>query len=398
MAGYAAEVAAARAGVTVQEIERLSALSILDGGDGYTDADVRRVHVARALERSGLSIEALGILVRDGRLSLEFIDDAGYGVFSAVADVTFTQVADRTRIPVDRLVMLRELTIGAAASPSDRMREDELEIVPLVQLQLELGFRWTAVLRSLRVYADSLRRIAEGEAEWWRSEVQEPMLAGGGAAGALADRAADVSPQLSRASDRALMAIYHAQQMHVWSVNIVDGFAAALEQAGMHIRSEVHPAMAFLDVSGYTQLTAERGDQAAAELIDQLSRIVRPIAARHGGRSVKWLGDGVMFHYQDPTGSVIAAVEMVEALDKASLPPAHVGIASGPVIRQEGDYYGQTVNLASRIGDYARPGEVLVSDRVMTVAGGAELEFLAVGAVALKGVGTPVELFSARRA
>jgi class 3 adenylate cyclase len=395
--GFPAEVAAARAGISRDAFDRLKALGILGTAETYTDADVRRVHVARALERSGLSVDSLATLIREGRMSLEFIDHAGYGVFAALSDETFADVASRTGIDLDQLVTLREMTIGAAAAPDDRIREDELQIVPLVQLQLELGFRWPAIIRALRVYADSLRRAAEGEAEWWRSEVQEPMHAAGQPAVDLAERAREVSPALSRASDQALMAIYHAQQMQVWSVNIVDGIALALEQAGLHLRSELQPAMAFLDVSGYTQLTTERGDEAAVALVDRLSRIVQPIAVRHGGRSVKWLGDGVMFHFRDPGGCVIAAIEMVEAIDASAMPPAHVGIAVGPVIVQEADYYGQTVNLASRIGDYARPGEVLVSESAVAAARGSGCTFQPIGAVALKGVATPVELFSARR-
>lgn len=398
MTAFSADTAAARAGVTRAVVDRLTELGILETAGTYTDADVRRIHVTRALERSGLSVEALATLIGRGALSLEFIDQAGLNVFAAVADETFAEVAARTGIDVDRLVMLREMTTGAAAEPGDRIREDELEIVPLVGLQLEFGFRWPAVLRALRVYADSLRRVAEGEAEWWRSEVQEPMLASGEPAANLADRARDVSPALSAASDRAVVAIYHAQQMQVWSVNIVDGIAAALEQAGMHTRSEVLPAMAFLDVSGYTQLTSERGDEAAADLIDRLGRIVQPIAVRHGGRSVKWLGDGVMLYFREPGGSVIAAIEMVEALAASGMPPAHVGIAVGSVVIQEADYYGQTVNLASRIGDYARPSEVLVDAPTVEATRGSGCTFDAIGAVGLKGVAAPVELFAARRA
>jgi class 3 adenylate cyclase len=395
---YDSDVAAERAGVSPAEIEHLTEIGILDAADGYTDAHVRRIHIVRALERAGLPVDAVGALIREGRFSLAFIDEAGFGVFAALGDATFADVAERTGIPVEHLVTLREITGGARANPSDRMREDELEIVPLVEFQLELGFRWSAVARALRVYADSLRRIAEGEAEWWRSEIQEPLLASGASAGTLAGQAGDVSPRLSRASDRAVMAIYHAQQMQVWSVNIVNGIAAGLEQAGVHTRAEVDPAMAFLDVTGYTQLTQERGDAAAADLVERMGRIVQPIAVSGGGRPVKWLGDGVMFHFPDPSTSVPAALDMIDGLVAADLPPAHVGIHAGPVIIQEGDYYGATVNLASRIGEYARPGEVLVSQAVAEASASDRLSFGPVGSVSLKGISAPVELFAASRA
>ena len=400
MDAYSAEVAASRAGVEPQEVGRLTDLGILAGSPdvGYTDADVRRVQVVQELERSGLPSDALGSLVRDGRLSLEFLDDAGFRAFSAVGDVTFAELSERTGIPIDVLTVLRDATGGTAAGPDDRVREDELEVLPLVEYQLQLGFRPQAIERALRVYGDSMRRVAEAEAEWWRSEVQERVLAEGGSTPGIAERAREITPRLSDASDIALMAIYHAQQTHVWLTNIVDGTAAALEEAGLRVREEKSPpAMCFLDVTGYTQLTEQRGDAAAAALAEKLSRIVQRISVLHGGRPIKWLGDGVMFHFPDHGSGVVAAIEMVESLATAGLPPAHVGLHAGPIIVQEGDFYGQTVNLAARIGEYARPGEVLVSGAVRERADASRIDFQPVGEVGLKGVSGLVELYAATK-
>jgi adenylate cyclase len=85
---------------------------------------------------------------------------------------------------------------------------------------------------------------------------------------------------------------------------------------------------------------------------------------------VKWLGDGVMFYFGEPGHGVLAALEMVEGAATQGLPPARVGIHAGPVVFQEGDYFGRTVNIAARIADYARPGEVLVSQEVVDAADG----------------------------
>jgi len=400
METYSAEVAASRAGVEPQEVVRLTDLGILAGSDGdaYTDADVRRVLVVQELERAGLPSDALASLVRDGRLSLEFLDDTGFRAFAAFGDETFAELSERTGIPIEVLTVLRDATGGKAASPDDHVRVGELDILPLVEYQMQLGFRPQAIERALRVYGDSSRRVAEAEAEWWRSEVQERVLADGGSTSAIAERAREITPRLSDAADRALMSIYHAQQTHVWLTNIVDGAAAALEGAGLRIREEKSPpAMCFLDVTGYTQLTQERGDAAAAALAEKLSRIVQRISVQQGGRPVKWLGDGVMFHFPDPGLGVVAAIEMVESLAAAGLPPAHVGLHAGPIIIQEGDFYGQTVNLAARIGEYARPGEVLVSRAVRERADASRIDFQPVGEVGLKGVSGLVELYSATR-
>jgi adenylate cyclase len=105
-----------------------------------------------------------------------------------------------------------------------------------------------------------------------------------------------------------------------------------------------------------------------------------------------------MFYFPDPGDAVLGAVDMVEVVSDQSLPPAHVGIHAGPVIFQEGDYFGRTVNIAARIAEYARPGEVLVTREIVDAADGAAVTFTDVGPVELKGVTGPLRLFSVRRA
>jgi adenylate cyclase len=157
------------------------------------------------------------------------------------------------------------------------------------------------------------------------------------------------------------------------------------------------PAVCFLDITGYTRLTEERGDAAAADLAARLATLVRQCSQAQGGTPVKWLGDGVMFYFREPEAAVLAALEMVEVVGRQGLPPAHVGIHAGPVIFQDGDYFGRTVNLAARIAEYARPGEVLVSQEVVDAADAAPVSFVEIGAVELKGVPRTLRLHIARR-
>jgi adenylate cyclase len=80
-----------------------------------------------------------------------------------------------------------------------------------------------------------------------------------------------------------------------------------------------------------------------------------------------------------------------------SLPPARVGIQAGPVVFQEGDYFGRTVNIAARIAEYARPSEVLVTDQVLDAADGTSVAFDEIGPVELKGVSGALRLHRAGR-
>ena len=104
--------------------------------------------------------------------------------------------------------------------------------------------------------------------------------------------------------EQALLAIYRAHQARVWTANIIGGAESVLAAAGLHNRLDHPPAMCFLDITGYTRLTQERGDAAAADLASSLARLVERTSMRHGGRPVKWLGDGVMFFFPKPGPAV----------------------------------------------------------------------------------------------
>jgi class 3 adenylate cyclase len=153
--------------------------------------------------------------------------------------------------------------------------------------------------------------------------------------------------------------------------------------------------MCFVDLTGYTKLTEERGDEAAAELAAALGEIVQATVNPHDGHAVKWLGDGVMLSFRRAPDAVVAALELVASTDRHDLPAAHVGVHAGPVVVRDGDYFGRTVNLASRISGRAGPREVLVTAEVVSESDGVEVAFEPVGPIELKGVAAPVALFRA---
>jgi class 3 adenylate cyclase len=88
--------------------------------------------------------------------------------------------------------------------------------------------------------------------------------------------------------------------------------------------------MCFLGLVGYTRLTEDRGDDAAAEIAANLAELTQRAARTRGGLPVKWLGDGIMFFFKRPGAAVLSALEMVRQAPAAGLPPAHVGIHAGP--------------------------------------------------------------------
>jgi adenylate cyclase len=392
---YSREDAAKRVGVEPSYLVRLVELGILapEEPDRFSPGDVRRVLMARSLEDAGIPLEGVADAVQRGALSLAFLDARSFERFAALAAETFQQVSDRTGIPLELLTVVREAIGMAQPSPEDRLREDEMAIVPFIELQVSEGFGAPAIERLLRVQGDGTRRITEQEAAGWNSEVIGPALAAGKGPEDMAN--ADLADRWAPLSEQAVLAMYHAQQARLWTANIIEGFEVLMAEAGIHSRLKRLPAICFLDITGYTRLTQERGDDAAAELSATLARLVQRSSVQHGGRPIKWLGDGVMLYFGDPGPGVRAALEMVDGLAAAGLPPAHVGLDAGPVLFQEGDYFGQTVNLTARIAEYARQGEVLVSQAVAAASQEKGITFEEIGPVELKGVSGIVRLLRA---
>ncbi len=395
MATYTLIEAAQRAGTNVAELGRLVELGIVTpSGDGrFTSGAIRRVGMVHSLVAAGVPLEGLVAAITGGAFSLDFLDAPAFERFTAVSDHTFAQFAKQAEVPVELLMLIREAAGSPSPLPSDRIRDEELPYAEFIGAQYRAGFRPAATERLLRVQGDSFRRMAETESAWWDSEVIRPAIA----AGKRPDQASnpEFGDQMTVLSERAMMGMYHLRQAQAWSARILTGLESMLAAAGLHQRLEHPPAMCFLDITGYTQLTQERGDAAAAQLAEDLGRLVQRASVKHGGRPVKWLGDGVMLFFPNPGPGVVAALEMAAGVLEAGLPPAHVGLHSGPVIFQDGDYYGQTVNLASRIADYARPGEVLVSQEVVDASGGSAVTFREIGPVELKGVSGAVRLHAA---
>jgi len=124
---------------------------------------------------------------------------------------------------------------------------------------------------------------------------------------------------------------------------------------------------------------------------------VNEVASRHKGHVVKMLGDGVHFHFEDPNDAVMASLEIVDTVRPAGLPPAHVGVNAGPMIYEEGDYFGRTVNIAARIASQAGPDRVFLGEDVLDHIEPNGFRVVEAGAFELKGIDKPLTLYEAVR-
>jgi adenylate cyclase len=402
MKGLSASGLAELAGVSEGEVERLVELGVLVARDGvgpFLDTDVPKVRLAAACAQAGLPMAAIASAIGAGRLSFGFLEAAPFRRWAVRSTRTYRQVSQDTGVPLELLGSALESMGFARMDPDEPMREDELAIVPFVQLGHATGvFDLASLTRLGRAHVEGLRLINTAWGEAYQARFEGPVLASGGDQQTAMEAAAQLSIDFLPLVDPALLAIYHRQQELLWTEGLVERIEGELEAAGVLGRPARVPAMCFLDLVGYTRLTEQQGDQAAAELAETLAVLVDRSAREHAGVPVKWLGDGVMVHYREPAGAVRSALGLVEQLPQAGLPPAHVGVAAGPVVVQGGDYYGRTVNLAARIAGHAAAGQVLVSQRVAESAPPAGVRFLALGELPLKGFAQPVPLLEACRA
>lgn len=123
----------------------------------------------------------------------------------------------------------------------------------------------------------------------------------------------------------------------------------------------------FTDLEGFTSYTAQHGDEASLALLKEHHKTVGPVVRRWGGRVVKRLGDGLMLSFPEPGFAVRAAVELVGS------PPGDLrlraGVHTGKATLIKGDVFGHAVNLAARVTDLAKGGQVLVTQETVDNAG-----------------------------
>jgi adenylate cyclase len=278
--------------------------------------------------------------------------------------------------------------------PDDPVREDFAEMLSIGAQALTAGLPEETLVRTYRIFAENLRRIAEYQNELFVRDIMGRMLESGMSRREVLEASGPIRVLLVELSFRGVFLIHRrlleGQAFHNLTLVLED----LLDEAGVRRRGETKPpAIVFLDLSGYTRLTEEEGDEVAATHATALAELVQREIGQCGGKIVKLLGDGVMMHFIDAAEATPSALRLIEGVPQAGLPAARAGIAAGPTIVRDGDYFGRTVNLASRIADYARPREVLVSEEVVDLTDRAE--FREIGPVSLKGIDGPVTLLTA---
>ena len=313
--------------------------------------------------------------------------------WAALGSTTYRMVAEEMELPLDLVLDVVQSMGYVRPDPNDRIREDDPAVFQLIRLATTVLDR-DALLRTSRVYVDALRRISDAESSLFDTFLIGRFLGQGLDRRQAIDLANQFGAQVTPLQEQFIVTLYRRLQERRWTEYTVESIEEILEEMGLYQRPERAPAFGFVDLAGYTRMTEEWGDQASARLVADLSEMVDTVARGHEGEPVKWLGDGVMVYFRDPRSAVPGTIEMVRRAPEVGL-PAHAGVATGPVVFQDGDYFGRTVNMAARIASHATEGQTLVSREVAERSAPTGVRFREVGPIELKGFSDPIVVYEA---
>jgi class 3 adenylate cyclase len=391
---------AKEAGVDEGFVERLVALGAIPSAEdgAFGPRDVRRIRLLHSWERAGLDPEIVMGLVNEGALSLAFLDTpviAGPG--PGPSPSTYEELSGGQNVSFTLARRIQEALGFAPPRPDDRARADDERLIELAKLFTEVGASESSILRLFRVYANSVRRIAQAEAELFEAEIEGRLRSAGMTERQLMEFGDTFGERVLPALEDMLVSLYRRHREHVWIEHSTNHAEVLLAQAGVRPHAPRKHVICFVDLTGYTRVTEERGDEVAARLAGELASLVEDVSFRRDGRPIRWLGDGGMFLFRESEAAIFAALEMVERAPELGLPPTHIGIHRGPVVFQDGDVYGRTVNLASRIAGQAHAGQVLVSAETKEAVRSDQIRFEPLGHFSLKNVADSVDLYEVTR-
>ena len=330
---------------------------MIDGGGeehvGTEDEDHRLAleRVRRVLLDAGATEEEIDRAVADGVVDLLTVDRL---LVPAGRRFTAAEVAETTGLDLDLLKRFwRALGFLDVADDDPVFTELDIRAAELFQAMLGLGATDVdTALELARVIGSSMARIAEAEVvpgTMSLSGVEDDVLA----ADAFATVAGDTIPAMTWLLE------------FVWRrhVQAATRRTMLLRAGGLVAGSSPVLAVGFADMVGFTLLSQHLTQDELAAVVGRFEEVSHDIVTGLGGRVVKTIGDEAMFVVESVVAAASIGLGLAEAYAHDDLlSDVRVGLASGPVLVHDGDYFGPVVNLASRIVNIANPGTVLMSD------------------------------------
>ena len=387
------EEVADRVGRDVEDVRRWLAAGMLGElrGDQLDRAAFDRAALIDMALRSGADEPALARAAASGNLVWAAMES----VLTAGGPMTGLQAAEAAGIDIERVEdVWRALglpTGNLAAAAFDRRDVHVLRTIDALSVVFSDDDRAEAA----SVIGRAMAEVASAMVDIVVRRLAEPLLEAGGTE-------TDVVVRLGAIRDLLVPTL--APLLEVALERHIE--AAIRSELGVRMEELIEPgtghrvlSIGFADLVGFTSASEQLSASEVRSLAASLHRVAEVAVAEHGGRVVKGIGDAVMFTAPGPQQAAQCALDIVAGVEAdAILPPVRVGISHGPVLPGYADYFGRTVNLASRLCTAAGPGEVLmhvdeeVASRTDWSATGIQVDGSAIGG--LKGIDGEVRILT----
>jgi adenylate cyclase len=362
--------------VDASEFEREGLLA----GVASTGERAARIELLSQLAASGVSVAQLRRAVEEDRLALVPVEL----VFAGNAQYTIAQAAEQAGLDEDFLIADR-LAIGLSRPAPDELviGGDEIEALRGVRALLDAGLPDERVLELARVVGEASRRVAETVLQIFA----EQFLVAGDAEDDLGLRFAALAGDL-----KPMMGPLLETPVRLHMAEVVRGeVVGKAERAAGRLPGSRDVAICFADLVGFTRYGETRSAEDVGDVASRLERLAAQVATPPV-RLIKMIGDAAMLVSTEADPLVGAAVQLVAAsAADAELPPLRAGLAYGPALPRHGDWYGSSVNLASRVTAATPPTGVVATDEVRSRT--TNRQWRAVGARRFKGVAAEIPLF-----
>jgi adenylate cyclase len=380
------------AGVGTDDLTRFIEAGVVvpDDEGMFRPGDIARVRLVSSLIISGISLEALSQAAEESRLSFDYVDRL------MPEPVALIQPSEDD---ADALRWGRELEpiLGTSRSPHGLVRSDDLRVLHMMSRAVEMGIPPERVVRIARSFAQVASRLVDMQREFVDEVLLGPAIAETGSPVEALEKTATTRYEYRRLGRALLFELMDRQVDDAVFRNLVQLTEFALAEGGVDL-SPADEGVAFIDIGQYSLLSETHGDDIAAIQASRLADLVQDVARQRGGRLVKSLGDGALVHADAPDQVLQLTLDVVGMAEEQDIWPLHAGVNVGRVVQRDGDLFGSAVNIASRIADEAKPGEVVVSKSVVRAVEPMKgVVFEDAGETPLKNISVPVELFRASR-
>lgn len=360
---------------------------LLDGLDDAREREDRRGLLQDLLD-GGVALDELRSAVAEDRLVLLGVERA---LGQQPARYSREEVAERAGLELDFLRRLWRAMGMPEAAPDQRvLSEGDLEAARLVRQALDAGMPETGLLELSRVMGQSMANVSAAIGGVFARSFVRP----GDSERDLAQRYTEAAEALQPTTPPLLAYILGLHQRQQVRQNVIG--RAQIAEGRLDGGREI--AVCFADLVGFTRLGETVPPSELGAVAGRLAELAAEVA-EGPVRIVKMIGDAAMLVSYELEPLVDAALSLVDAADEQGedFPQLRAGIAKGQALGRGGDWYGRPVNLASRVGDIARPGSALATEEVKDALGDERYRWSFAGRRKLKGLRESVPLYRVRR-